>query len=214
MAQNSTDTSDELDALIIRNLRDLEGASHRLVHKIEPRVAKAIDGIVKNWASREGWKGEFDFSSDGLWLAPQNWSGKAAAPNGYLARYYLDYGSGDDGKGEPAEDYFWLTRLCCVGKGKMGFRWYFGNELTTKPKWKKIIQEDANKRVESIGRKGFEPEDSGYFFTQIKVDAEQIALGAIDNSFDKALQPVRAALDRLLEAKPMFDELMQAAEGR
>src|SRR6202163_1258769 len=37
-----SETSDEMDALIIRNLRDLDAASHRLYHHVQTQVATAI----------------------------------------------------------------------------------------------------------------------------------------------------------------------------
>lgn len=211
MAQSPSTTSDTLDSLIILNLRDLEAASHRLLQEIQPRIAKAIDETVADWARKNKWNGQFGWKEDVLWLAPQGWSSEADPSNAYKARFYLDGGVNDKFDWNPTEDVYWLTRLCRLGKGRLGFRWYFGTGLTTKPKWKKILQEDIG-RVESIGANGFEPEDSGYFFLEVKIDPEQLNSGIIEGSFDSALKPFAIALEKLLEVKPIFDELMKSAK--
>jgi hypothetical protein len=64
-------SKDELDALIIRNLGDLDLAVHRLESEIGDRVGKKIDAIAEAWHSEHGWEGKFSWNDeDDLWLAP------------------------------------------------------------------------------------------------------------------------------------------------
>jgi hypothetical protein len=214
MAKDESAASDNLDALIVRNLRDLEAATHRFFHHTETRVAKAIDEMVEVWSKTNGWKGQFDWKEEGLWVAPQRWMSDSSDEGDRLAYFELDAGLGDDFDYNENEDVFWLTRLCQQGRGKIGFRWRYGTALgISKPKWKKLIQSDDGKRAERIYKLGFEPEDSGLFFTQIKVETEQLAVGFIEGSLEKALQPIQLGLDRLLTSIPEFDAALKAAKN-
>jgi hypothetical protein len=214
----SAEKLDDLDALIIRNLGDLDAASCHLMHKIQPRVEKAIDKFAENWASKHKWKGEFDFSEEGVWIAPPDWQ---TEEKDWLGTFWLDVGPNDSWDDKPGEDSFWLTRLCQKGRGVLGFRWYReGGIPTTEAKWKKFVRESGNTDtptgkkgfVYEIGAKGFACEDSGLFFTDFKIDADKLITAMQDDDFETALEPMQDALDRLAKAKPEFDKMFVPAK--
>lgn len=202
--------TDKLDALIIRNLRDVDLAAKRIDNEIEPRIAKALDDIVGSWAKRHRWDGAFGWEEDVLRVMPPDWRSPDADEEKWFSYFKLYAGYGDDFSGEGDQDYFWLTRFCGVGNGKICFRWEYGDALgATKPKWKRFVQP----YVQSIRKVGFEYEDgSGLFFIPVRVDAEKLASVIEENNIEEALQPVRAALDRLLSAKPQFDGMLKDAK--
>ena len=203
-----TNKMEELDALVIRNLDNLDAAAHRLFHEIEPRVRKVINEITEKWAKANNWSGEFDWWEKELWIAPTNWQ----TDDGWLGRFFLDGGPEEEFKDLPEEDVFWLTRLCQKGRGVLGFRWHHSDGLgATNSKWKRFIRNQAA-CVGAIGKKGFVPEDSGLFFTEIKVDASKLADAVQEGNFESALQPLQAALDKLGATKSQFDTLLKRAE--
>jgi hypothetical protein len=207
-------STDELDALIIRNLCDLDAAAKRLEFDIEGRIGKVIDQIAEAWSQKQGWEGKFDFDlNTNLWVAPAEWKsaeGKADA-DAMLGFFALWTGFGDDFDFEVENDYFWLTRLCGAGRGKIGFRWTYGKSLgATRPKWKRFVQP----YVERIRKTAFTYEEgSGLFFMPIRIEVEALAASIVDDTIEVALQPFSAALNRLLAAKPEFDALLQGAKA-
>jgi hypothetical protein len=204
----ATNKMEELDALVIRNLDYIDAAAYRLYQEIEPRICKVINDITKKWADTKSWSGEFDWWKGELWVAPADWQ----TDDGWLARFFLDGGPEDEFDYLPEEDMFWLTRLCQKGQGRLGFRWNHSVGLgATNSKWKRFIRNHAD-CVEAIGKKSFEAEDSGLFFTEVKVDASKLAEAVQEGSFETALQPLQAALDRLGASKTQFDTLLKLAK--
>ena len=204
----ATEKMEEWDAVIVRNLDQLNSAANRLSFEIEPRIKKVIDEIAEKWAKTNAWSGEFDWWKGNLWFAPDNWK----SDEEWLGQFHLDGGPDDEFASVPDEDVFWLTRLCQKGRGVLGFRWWYGDGLgTTKNKWKKFIRDHAD-CVEAIGKQGFVVEDSGLFFTEVKVDAEKLADAIQEDSIETVLQPLHDALDQILAAKSQFDTLIARAQ--
>lgn len=203
-------STDDLDALIVQNLRDLDAAVKRLDFEIQPRVAKTINGIASNWAKQNKWIGGYDWweeeDGDGeLWVAPPEWRSENNKPG-----FYLDCGQGDNYGDNPSEDCFWLTRFCRSGNGLICLRWYdFQNLNAKKPEWKKFIKSYVTK----IERVGFSYEDRTALFSSapIIVNAEELARSIVDDTLDQAFKPFHKALDNLIAAKPAFDEMIRAA---
>lgn len=205
-------STDEMDALIIKNLGDLDFAAQRLQYHIQTRVGKEIDDIVDEWVEKHGWEGEFEYRHDkDIRLAPKDWkspSGTEAEAVGF-GHFELNAGAGDDWD-QQQNDYFWLTRLCKARGGMIGFRWCRDEGIdATKRKWKDFAQQWADR----IRKMGFIIEESGLFFIPVQIDATVLAGAMIgDTSFEVALRPLSDALDRLLTAKPEFDAMLKSAK--
>lgn len=196
---------EDLDALIIHNLDNLDAAASRLYDVIHQRIGAKINETVAGWANNNKWTGEFDWWKKELWVAPPDWKSK----DGWIGKFFLD-----ELKGSPEEkDVFWLTELCKKGKGELGFRFYCqlqdGGLGLKKSDWNKLLREHENV-VEAISKTGLVPENSGMFFTQVRADSDLLAEAIKDDSFDTALAPFRSALDRILAAREHFEVLLNA----
>jgi hypothetical protein len=189
----SSENTNDLDALIIRNLADLDAAVHRLVFEIQPQVEKEINDLGEKWAAKNGWQGVFGWYDDALWVAPPNWD---SGEDGWRGKFFLDGGDGDtfgEKRWEPEEDMFWLTRLCRKGRGQMGFRWYFDKGLAITPsRWKAFLRANPIFK-ESIAREGFVAEDKGWFFLKFEVDPDKLATSIQEGDVQAAFQPMQAA---------------------
>jgi len=132
-------STEKLDALIVRNLGDLDAAAKRLAYGIERAVWKAIDDIVENWRARNGWLGASEATADGpIWLAAPEWQqADSEADDDVLGYFALEVGPKDEEDSETGLDYFALTRLCRAGNGMYGFRFKKGDALVLKKaSWK------------------------------------------------------------------------------
>jgi hypothetical protein len=205
----SSEATNELDALIVSNLGDLDAAAHRLQFEIQTHVASAMEQLATEWLAKNEWKGVCDWSGEGIWVAPADWE---SGEDGWLAKFYLDYGEGDTGGIKPEEDIFWLTRLCHKSRGQCGFRWYNDDGLAmTRPQWKAFLKTNS-KVTEDISKKGFAAENTGYFFKTFEVDSEKLAASIKTGDIQDALTPMQKVLDLLAESKSAFDDLLKLAK--
>ena len=208
-------SSPELDGLLVEHLADLDQASAR-IFAIQKVVFTAMGERAREWAERNGWcGGEFDYSDDGgwanwdAWVAPPDWrtADTVAEQNKFDGKFGLMLGDGDTGWGEPGEDWFYLTRLCQVAKGQIGFQFFRPASVKVKlwkqavPRLREIVPHPPFVGITAIKEHAF--------FLQFRIDPVTLAAALRDGEPGAALAPFEAALDALLEAKPAFDEVLQ-----
>lgn len=113
----------ELNALIVANIQDLDGAAYQLDNVLQPEVGEALDELARRFCKDAGWAGEFDYSDSELWVAPSTWV-KAQAEGDAYPPQRCGFTHDDDDRGEL--DYFWLTQLVGQGRARLGFAWVDG----------------------------------------------------------------------------------------
>jgi predicted RNase H-like HicB family nuclease len=204
-----------MDALIVRHLSDIDTAAKRLSYSLEAQVGKAIDGIVEAWAEKNGWNGTFEWDQNELSVVPPEWKYRenGADEDSRSAWFYLYAGQGDDFDSTNDLDYFWLTRLCGSGRGELGFWWEYekGSIAPKGRKWKQFVRP----YIERARETGFTyDEESGLFFIPVRVEPEFLAQAIENESIEDALQPIEMALEACIAAKPVFDEILDAARAQ
>jgi hypothetical protein len=163
-------STEKLDALIVRNLRDLDVATKRLYFDLDPRISKGIDHFIESWVNKHNWEGEFEWGAheyNNLWFAPPSWKSAASTDEDpWFGYFYLSTGFGDDFADDKALDIFLLTRLCSVGVGIICIRWTYGDSLgAKKSKWKRFVNDAAGNWIERVRKMGFTyDEGSGFRF--------------------------------------------------
>jgi hypothetical protein len=198
-------STESIDALIVRNVLDVERAYDRLNNNIQPKVGKEIDNIIESWASEnDWWYSELSFDGDFPEVAPASWriSDAESSEDKFIARFNAntnDVGAKDG-------SWSWLTQLCGLGSAPYGFRWVcdFAELGTNKSGWKKFLGRiNAPAAVKGFG---FEYQDkSGAFFLPFIIDKEALAKAIEENNIEDALEPVRAALKTILDSWSVFD---------
>jgi hypothetical protein len=191
--------SAELDKLLVQHIADLDEGARRL-ELLQSKIAEIIDDLCGTWISSAGWiRGDETWLDDvDTSLAPPHW---VDTDRNWLARFHLDYATGDDGDWSKGNDYFWLTRLCREGRGQMGFR--FAQGEFGKTQWKKFLQ----KKDDRFAGTRFILDDQPSLFLPVKVDRDVLAKGAEEDDFTEALKPIVDALDYIRELAPRFDEM-------
>lgn len=195
----------ELNALIVTNLRDLEGAASHVGNVLQKEIGAAIDDLVKALKSDAGWDGNVNWDNDEIWIAPKTWM---RPDEGAGDRYHCQYSFEADDEAKSDLDHFWLSQLTGAGQAKLGFLWSRNN--ITKGRWRKAVgqQADLIARLRGVGFNYVEA--SGSFFLPVTIDAAEMARALAEESPDQALQPFRDAFGRLVEAQPLFDALISA----
>ena len=191
-------TSTELDKLLIDHLADLDDAIMR-VGILDAKVTAAIDGIAEEWAAQNGWVGLFNWKRE-IAVAPPEWR---PSEDDWRAWFSLWFGHGDTGKNVGDEDRLWLTRLCRVGRGQVGFR--FGEKRTDGTK-----ERLPRKFIDSLRPLGFIIDEGGAYYLPFNESAAVLANAVRDGDIERGLLELRKALDVLVQARPHFDELLSS----
>ncbi|MBD2745798.1 hypothetical protein IC232_03715 [Microvirga sp. BT688] len=207
-------SSNQMDALIVRHLSDIDAAARRLSYELEAKVGKAIDVLIEEWAEKSGWEGSFSWDQVDLYFYPKEWeyTEEGSDEPSQYGYFYLYSGPGDNFDDNAQVDYFWLTRLCGAGRGELAFWWEYekGTVAPKGKKWKQFV----NPYIERLKAAGFNyHEDDGIFYRPVRVDAESLAKAVENESIEDALKPIEAALEACLAAQPIFDEILTAAKS-
>lgn len=194
----------DLNALIVANLRDLEGAASHVANVLQKEIGSAINDVVKRLKADAGWDGEVDWGDDGIWVAPKTWlKDDVNVGDKYLCQFSFE--ADDEVKDEL--DFFWLSQLVGAGQARLGFRW--SRNHVTKGRWRKAVGQQTN-LIAKLRSLGFTyVEASGSFFLPVTVEAAELTKAVADESPDQALQPIRDAFQRLVEASALFDQLIE-----
>jgi hypothetical protein len=197
----------DLDALIANNLADLDAAVRRVWFTLQPAVAEAMDEIINQSRERANWDGEGDWNESGSWLAPFDWKKLGdISGDAYKCQFGLEAGSGDTMGELDGEDAFWLTRLLGIGDGRLGF-WWRRNDVGKKA-WRKLVGEQSD-LITALRAKGFEYQEiSGSFCLPVKIDQAALVAALKEETPVEAMEPLKTALQKLIDAKPDFDALL------
>lgn len=196
--------STDLDALLIENLGDLEGAMERL-GEVQSEVFKTLDEVIENWCQDRDWRGVFDYLEDELWVAPARWL-RPGSEAEFEAWFTLDVGAGDHEDERAGEDRFYLTRIVGAGAGMLRFR--LGHDFTA-ARGKALIRTKAAE----LQALGFSIDGKGIAFTPVYVPQDALAKAVRDGDAEEALiGALTAVLGRLEAAAPLVDALIAAAK--
>lgn len=191
----------ELDALILRNLGDLDGAARR-IEALSDVIWRGLGEPVQAWAARHGWVTQMEV--DG-WAAPETWRDpEADDDDGFAAHFAFAYAGGDSGDHRSGEDYFELTRLFAAGHGRYGLR--FEQGLRKPAKWK-AFRSNRPDLVQAVAE--VLPIDAkGAFFLSFKLNVEAVVLAMQEDDYSEAARPIIEALERLERGRPTFDRMI------
>jgi hypothetical protein len=173
----NTMASPELDKLIVEHLGDIDAAVKRL-DALEKEIFGEIDAAAASWAEKKGWVGKFDYIADELWLAPPEWRTLGEEDDeDFQARFQMELGTGDTAEGRPEEDYFYITRLCRLGSGEIGFR--FKQKIITKGQWRKRFK-DLTRLAEKTA---FVVDTEPSFFLPVRLEGTKLAVKFAGGSY-------------------------------
>lgn len=183
---------------------------------VEPAVLGAIDECVEAFAKDEHWVGGFEVADELCWLAPKEWNVGADSADLDCNAWFQISNNND-----PDDNDYWTAAFCNEGSagGEAGFMFYAdAGRFGKKTAWNKFfstIDENAIAELKKLGFKNTD-NDEGYktFFLPIQLDAMALAeTWGKDGEFsdtDSCFDPVKAALEMLKRAWPLFDSVLKA----
>lgn len=185
---------------------------------IQPAVLAGIDACVESFAEDNGWDGEFEANEINCWLAPRTWiTNPGAEEPEFKAKFEIDYIDSND-------DY---CTACFCGVATQGGQAGFVFSIDPgcfggKTAWNACARKIPQDLIAQLTRLGFQNKDKGQFFLPITLDPQQLAQSWADSGEftqdDDCFKPLYAALEKLKQAVPVFEQIMQncasAAPGK
>jgi hypothetical protein len=197
----------KLDALVTRNIADLEAAILHVTHGTDMRLFKLMLSILQQSIDAAQWHVQLD-DEDELWAAPRTWLVAGTKP--VQARGWFEFF--ELYEDDSSEAQTWLGALTgATGVPKAAL--YFDQDQLGKQDWKKLVRANPERR-ETLDEIGFRYSNSdGDFYFPITVDADELAKGFEDGSPEQALEPWRLAIAAMVRAAPVFETLAAGVAG-
>ncbi len=202
-----TDTG-ELDAVIIRNITEIEQGYDRIHGEIEKRLDAECGKIFEEAARKYGWISKATSIEEDFWMTKSQWQleeGPAEESDHYLSIAIDNSSNGPD--------VSWAQTF--VGGQGAQLLITIVSDLFTSAKWFRFLKDgQANKLVREIVAAStitFDP-DNKYepFARPVKIDQEELARAfAGEIEFEDALMPLEKALHEVLELEEMLGKMVK-----
>jgi hypothetical protein len=190
----------ELNALIVRNIGDIEAAFDRATGAIDTRTWQAIADVAESAMSCEdGWLGEFDINGD-IVFYPEEWRDSEGKPECY---FQIDEIKGE---GKSGEGQSWLGDV--VGESSHGAysALIFEQEIVKGKALSNVANRTANLR-ERLRQIGFQ-EKHKKLHLPFRIPKETLAQAFAEGNFDDAMVRLTEAIAKIIESRPTFDEMV------
>jgi hypothetical protein len=181
---------------VIRNIANVERDWHLASGMLSERFMREVRQLLGKFAS-EHWK--VIESGWSVILVPIEWKMSMGIGNGDAWLEIVEICAAE-------EEYSWIAAAAGVGSTQMGFELQFRNGLS--PFGQVAIAND--KAVDALLKLGFvrdEPKER--LFIPVKTQAEALAKGFEENDLEKALIPIRQAIELAISAKAELDKLVE-----
>lgn len=180
---------------------------------IEPAIFKGIDECVENFVHDSEWIGKSHLGPDGSWVAPKTWlNNQGEEEPERNAWFEIDV--------IESHDDYWPALFCGAGTrgGQAGFLFKVNNRIFggLNP-WKKYVNSIiTGELMAQLSKLGFKKwgDKNEFFFLPVLLDNKVLAQSWLDygefTKDDESLAPLNEALEKLKQAAPIFDQIMQA----
>ncbi len=197
------DTS-ELDALIIRNIGDVEAALLR-AYEIGDETIEAIGAAIRSGLD-EAWKVVVDVNDDTpIRFARRIWIGGETSSLSGSYHFSLSDKNGPGGD----TDHTWLCSLLGIGpEGSSAVLYFWSDSFGAKRRWKKLA-DDQSKLIDKLLDAGFRQDDKQWLYVPVTIDAEALAKAFEEGDLSTAMAPVAAALGVIEAAMPSIEALIE-----
>ena len=206
--------------LIIENIQMLDEAARLLRGDLSQEIFDEIDKLVQEKVSTftEDWDGTYTFDEDGVYFAPEAWKAvntKQFRLKDYYARYVLSYENIDVDNNHTE---FWLTGFFSNSFDEMVFKfvpWFNCYARCTNGLWKKFasIQNEKYPEIESLGFK-YSAKEGEWYLPIASLNQQLVADCYVEDNLADAMEPITEALDKLYQAHPYFDKIVETAKDQ
>lgn len=197
-----------LDALVIRNINDIEAAMNHAIEQISPRVWQEVGRTVLDVCKDQPLQGFVEAEDEEVWLADSMWL--RPGKHGHDADFWLglDERTSASGKNENS----WLANFVASGPEGSTMAFWLDQRIVGKSAWKKILKtnDDVLSSLRDCGF-AFDEDDDRKLCLPLELDREKLAVAFETDDFDLVMEPVTVAVGSLVEALPHLQRLRKLA---
>jgi hypothetical protein len=191
----------ELDALIVEHIADLEEAHRRIENVIDPRLLDEASSVLKKKADANGWVHELD-RNNVISVAPEKWIERGA--NGGIEHWFSWFALLSEDTADDLEHDSHLADFLALEGGSTRKVLAFKQNPLAKRKWRALL-ESQTEALEDLRIVGFEVDErEGTIEWPVRLDPAKLQQGFREDDLDAALAPVEVAIDKAIEALPPF----------
>ncbi len=203
--------------LIIENIQLLEQAKTLIEGEIGKKFLDTIDSVIKQSMDNfnKDMIAEYNFYEDETWFLPTTWQKVPFKPTDHKTWKYMSafYELTNEGANEEIEQW-WLSVFFENDFDRMIFNfvlWRNGfNRISTKD-WKEFVAK-MNQDYPQIEKLGFKFNPEGNWYLPIaSLDKQAVIKNYENDTLEDALTPITEALEKVKQAHPYFDQIVQAA---
>lgn len=190
----------ELSALIVRNIADIERIKRHLDGELRRELAKAIARTFES-AKHTRWRIETDDDWPGdNWMAMKNWIDEDNVEKTTF-RCSLEVGSGFE------EEESWLAHFTGTAPSRVGMAFYVNNGTGGgQQRLKKILNEDDVRRQRLTDR-GWEIDPKEGLRLPVRLQLEELASAFEEDDLALALDPIERGIGIVIESQHDLNNL-------
>lgn len=203
--------------LIIENIQLLEQSKKMIEDEIGVKLHEAVDKVIKEHIDSFGeWEGCYQFLEEGyIAFAPNNW--KAKISNKFHQNFYARYSlSSESSETDQEGNEWWLSSFLKNDIERIIFDiypWYDNfKEKVNNKKWREFSSEQnqLKPQIEQLGFK-YNAVNGSWYLLVDGIESKVFIESYENDDLEDALTPIIEALDKVKQAHPYFDQVVQAA---
>ena len=196
-----------LDALVIRNIADIEAAIVHAQLEIGPVIWREAAKTAQTLCEGD-WTVVVDADDDELRLADRSWMthGTRKPKADFSIRLYERVPR--DGDGENT----WLATFVASGPNGATMAFWIEQTIATPSVWRKLVKTSEG-IVAELRALGFsiDDDDDRRLYLPVVLDREALARAFETDDFDEVMKPVATAVGNVMAAAPVLTRLRSAA---
>lgn len=200
-----------LDALIIRNIADIEAAMKHAQEEIGPRVWEEVARVMQEECDADPWIAVADVEDEDVWFTDRGWlMPDQRKPK---ADFWLGLDERTDGGNEGENS--WLAAFVAGGPNGATMAFWLDQRILGPGAWKKLVKSSDGVVAELRGL-GFsvDDDDDRRLYLPVVLDREALASAFETEDFDAVLAPIKVAVGNAISAAPVLARLREAASLR
>ena len=196
-------------ALIVRHIEELEAAMRYARGRMARALGTAVSGLLRAKIKALGWSGDSPPDLDEqIWFAPNDWRTLNDAEGNYDLFVELDEAVCLDGE----ETETWIGTFC--GFAGAGVRLNLITYALGARDWKSLLRNEKT-IIDQLLAAGFLCDaKKGELAALMTFNRDALAQAFADDDFDEALLPLAQAIERIVKARPLLDQLVSLIRKR
>lgn len=198
--------TEELDALLVHSIGDLEAAMTRVNTTIDPELWKQVSSRLNADAPALGWTVVMD-EEHVDWLAPTDWI--TTVEDDPDSSFWFRFVS-LPGPSEADDSGDWTDLAAFVGGSAHGNHMglLLQQDVLKPAKWKKHLRTQGE-LLDELREGGFSTNlEQGAVAHEVRISPEALSQAFGSEDFDAALEPLGTALKAAAALRPIFDRLI------